>query len=64
MAYLGLHVAGYDGDLCEEGKALNQEAPREGGRNFSKYLVTPQEAIYVTTQADRASTAILLPDEY
>jgi hypothetical protein len=54
----------YDyGDLCDEDKALNDEAVLIGGRIFSAY-VKGNVKIWIITEADRSATTILFPDEY
>jgi hypothetical protein len=50
--------------VCEEDGGLNDEAIKEGTRILSVYKVTDELTIWVTTEADRSSTCLLLPDEY
>ena len=68
---LGRHVVGDWGDLCQEDRALNHHSLANGMRIFSSYKLTrstgdgtTNEAVWVITEADRASTTILLPSEY
>ena len=51
------------GDLCEEDKALNERALRNGGRLLSAYA-TRIGRVWVITEADRSATTVLLPEEY
>ena len=68
---LGRHVVGDWGDLCHEDRALNNHSLANGMRIFSSYKLalttgdsTTTETVWVITEADRASTTILLPSEY
>ena len=68
---LGRHVVGDWGDLCHEDRALNNHSLANGMRIFSSYKLTrttgdstTTETAWVITEADRASTTILLPSEY
>jgi hypothetical protein len=54
------HSRGDCGDLEEEDRAATV---RFGGRIFSAYTV-PQGRIWIITEADRAATTALLPEEY
>ena len=64
------HVSGDDGDLCSEDKAANRSALKYGSRIFSSYCCvkgnTDGDAgrLWIITEADRASTTVLLPSEY
>ena len=51
------------GDLCEEDKALNEDALKYGNRLFAKYD-TSEGHIYIITEWDRSVTTILFPEEY
>ena len=56
--------AGLDpGVLPAEDVATNRRALKHGGRIFSAYKVGGAD-VWVITEADRASTTILLPEEY
>lgn len=57
------HAAGDWGDLSADDVAANVAAIQYGGRVFSSY-VFPQGKVWIITEADRASTCLLLPDEY
>ena len=68
---LGRHVLGDYGDLCDEDRELNTHSLTNGMRIFSSYKLTAAtrdctttETVWVITEADRASTTILLPSEY
>ena len=65
------HVVGDWGDLCGEDRELNMHSITHGMRIFSSYKLTAvasdsetTETVWVITEADRASTTILLPSEY
>ena len=58
------HVTGDWGDLDDEDKQMNQDALDCGARIFSAYVIGKGEKVWVITEADRASTTILLPSEY
>ncbi len=62
--FLSRHVAGDWGEIDPEDRGLNEEALREGARLFSVYRTSQGAKVWVITEADRASTCILLPDEY
>ena len=62
--FLQRHVSGDWGDLCDEDKHLNDEAVAEGSRIFSAFIAKNGAKLWVITEADRASTTILTPDEY
>lgn len=57
------HCTGDWGDVCEEDRALNDEALAEGSRLLSAYTVNG-EKLWIITEADRSVTTFLLPDEY
>ena len=57
------HQNGDWGDLCDEDKQANEAALVEGSRLLSAYCFLERK-IWVITEADRASTCILLPSEY
>jgi hypothetical protein len=65
------------GDLCPEDVQVNNDAIASGGRVFSSYRFDSQqpqrsgyrdpgsdERLWVITEADRASTTVLLPSDY
>jgi hypothetical protein len=51
------------GEVDAEDKAANDRAVRNGERVLSAYTVRERK-FWVITEADRASTTILLPEEY
>ena len=68
---IGRHVIGDYGDLCDEDRELNNHSLANGMRIFSSYKLarstgdsTTTETVWIITEADRASTTILLPSEY
>lgn len=61
---LSRHVQGDWGELCDEDKASNEEALRDGTRLLSAYTLPDGQKIWVITEADRSSTTLLLPEEY
>ncbi|WP_299945682.1 hypothetical protein [uncultured Microbulbifer sp.] len=61
------HAKGDWGQLDEEDREQNELALQEGGRLFSQYNVCLKgvnHRIWVITEADRKTTAVLLPVEY
>jgi hypothetical protein len=67
--FLRRHAAGDWGDLEADDKAANEAALKDGSRLFSKYHTRLGAAIWVITEAvgddgKRASTCVLLPEEY
>jgi hypothetical protein len=62
--FLGRHLAGDWGELCEEDKQANQDALEQGLRLLSAYRTTEGDKIWIITEADRSVTTLLLPEEY
>ena len=62
--FLSRHVRGDWGEVCQEDKQLNDDALLRGTRLLSAYRTLRGVRIWVITEADRASTCILLPEEY
>ncbi len=63
------HVQGDWGDLDDEDCQANEQAVKDGGRILSAYTLKTGVRLWVITEAEddhgqRASTAILTPDEY
>ena len=52
------------GEMCDEDKALNNEALTSNGRLFAAYEKEGLPKIYIITEWDRSATTILFPDEY
>lgn len=57
------HMSGDWGNVCLEDKKINDDALIYGGRLLSSYLIDG-EKVWIITEADRASTTVLLPSEY
>ena len=62
--YLQRHVSGDWGDLSEADRKENELSLREGFRILSSYKLKSGVVIWCITEADKSSTALLLPDEY
>ena len=58
------HLRGDWGDLEDEDKQTNDRAVADGGRLLSAYKSWSGTKFWVITEADRATTTFLLPDEY
>ena len=63
-ALLRRHQRGDWGETCSEDMQRNDDALREGGRIFSVYILHDGIVLWIITEADRAATTALLPDEY
>lgn len=69
LDFLSRHVRGDWGDADAEDWKLNDAAVKAGERILSAYKTTAGERIWIITEATgddgrRASTCILLPEEY
>ena len=69
LFFLTRHISGDWGCLDAEDKAANDQALIDGTRIFSAYKTLKGERLWVITEAvgddsQRASTTILLPEEY
>ena len=69
--FLRRHHVGDWGDVCDEDKALNDEALKDGSRLLSSYKTGGNNGtkLWVITEAKdgqgrRAATTLLLPEEY
>lgn len=62
--FLAQHARGEWGELDTHDTEANKAALRYGSRILSIYTTRQGEVIWVLTEADRASTCILLPSEY
>ena len=69
---LARHIRGDWGCVCDEDKATNDEAVKEGLRILSAYPLDPAKpckgfgdnTLWIITEADRSVTTFLLPGEY
>jgi len=69
LYFLERHVGGDWGEVDAEDGKLNDEAVRDGSRILSAYRTLQGEKLWIITEAvgddgRRASTCILLPEEY
>lgn len=64
LELLRRHAAEDWGALCIEDLRANSQAIITGERLLSAYRLSPQERIWVITEADRSATTLLLPEEY
>jgi len=64
LVLLTRHAVGDWGELDPEDKQLNERALRDGGRLFSAYRFAAGSKVWVITEADRATTTVLLPEDY
>ncbi len=67
--FLGRHLRGDWGDLDDEDRKLNDEAVGDGSRLLSSYVTKANTKLWIITEAvgddgRRASTCVLLPEEY
>ena len=58
------YVTGDWSNLLAEDIKANRAAIHDGGRILASDRIAPTVRIWIITEADRASTTILLPDEY
>jgi hypothetical protein len=63
-AFIERHLSGDWGELSEGDKNANSRALMNGSRIFSAYRTTRGAKLWVITEANRASTCLLLPEEY
>lgn len=62
--FLNRHIHGDWGSIHPADKGMNEQAIKDDARIFSTYVTAKGVKLWVITEADRASTCILLPDEY
>jgi hypothetical protein len=62
--FIGRHLLGDWGDLCEEDKQANQEALEQKLRLLSAYRLNDGTKLWIITESDRSATTLLLPSEY
>ena len=58
------HASGDWGVVCDEDKAVNDEALASGDRILSAYRDSNGVKFWIITEWDRSATTILLPEEY
>ena len=58
------HQAGDWGDVCQDDRQANDRAVTHGTRLFSVYHSEKRLKFWVTTEADRSVTTVLLPEDY
>jgi hypothetical protein len=64
LEFLSRHLHGDWGDLCQEDKTENELSLKRGFRLMSSYRINETETLWVITEADRATTTLLLPSDY
>jgi hypothetical protein len=64
LSFLGRHVTGDWGDLCDEDKRQNDFSLENGFRLLSAYHTRAGVKLWIITEHDRSTTTILLPSEY
>lgn len=52
------------GDLCEEDKAINDYAIKNGERILASYKSGKGVTFWIITEWDRSVTTVLLPEDY
>jgi hypothetical protein len=62
--FLARHQSGDWGETDTHDSQANEDALQDGARVFSVYRTARGVKIWIITEADRASTCILLPEEY
>lgn len=58
------HARGDWGDLCDGDRQQNDIAAATGQRVLSSYQLGNGQTIWICTEADRALTTVLLPEDY
>lgn len=61
---IGRHQAGDWGDVSEADCAANERALIEGTRLWSVYHAASGRKFWLITEANRASTVLLMPEDY
>jgi len=72
LGCLQRHARGDWGSICDEDRAVNDDALVNGDRLLSAYPIDPgkpcegygENCLWIITEADRSVTTFLLPDEY
>ena len=63
-ALLSRHQCGDWGEVSQEDVWENELGLKHGFRILSSYSLSGGERIWIITEADRASTCLLLPEDY
>lgn len=63
QSYLHRHEHGDWGDVTKNDANANLMGAIHGGRTFSAYMVAGKR-VWIITEADQTSTAVLFPSEY
>ncbi|NKA72386.1 plasmid related protein [Ralstonia solanacearum] len=61
---LNRHARGDWGDLSDEDRQQNDQAAVTAQRVLSSYLLGNGRKVWIITEADRAMTTVLLPEDY
>ena len=64
IAALSRHKRGDWGEVSEVDGKANNTALKHGGRLLSAYTGADGDKFWIITEADRAYTTIMLPDDY
>jgi hypothetical protein len=64
QALVARHSRGDFGECGPDDWSANERAIRDGERIFSVYVLRDGTKLWLITEADRASTCLLLPSEY
>ncbi len=64
LSLLQRHVSGDWGGVDAHDRRANDAALKNGTRLLSSYPVGERRRVWILTEADRATTTILLPEEY
>jgi nucleoid-associated protein YgaU len=62
--FLLRHISGDWGDMNAQDLAENMYSLKHGFRVISSYRTKSGDTLWLITEADRASTTLLLPEEY
>jgi len=61
---IGRHQAGDWGDVSEPDRRQNELALQQGGRLWSVYHAANARKFWLITEASRAATVVLMPEDY
>ncbi len=64
LVLLRRHQSGDWGEVDAHDRRANNRALKDGTRVLSSYTTSGGEKVWIITEADRAATCILLPEEY